>query len=60
MLWTGLSWPPSIRRRNQGPGTGGQGIGEKVTNRQEHKGVLYLNVICQVSISLTHYRKQRS
>lgn len=26
---TGLSWSPSIRGRNQGPGTGGQGVSEK-------------------------------
>jgi hypothetical protein len=26
---TGLSWPSSILGRNQGPGTGGQGVSEK-------------------------------
>ena len=39
--------PPSICGRNQGPSTGGQGVSKKVTNRHEHKGVWYLNVISQ-------------
>jgi hypothetical protein len=38
---------PSISRGNHGPGTGGQGLGDRVTNRHEHKGVLYLNAISQ-------------
>ena len=32
---------------NQSPSTGGQGVGKKVMNRREHKGVLYLNVMSQ-------------
>jgi hypothetical protein len=47
----GMDWPqppppPPIHGRNQGPGTGRQELSKRVTNRHEHKGVLYLSVIC--------------
>jgi hypothetical protein len=47
MPQTGLRWPLTIHGRNQGSGTGGQESVKRVTSRQGHKGVWYLNVICQ-------------
>jgi hypothetical protein len=48
--WTGLSWPCSIRGRNQGSGNRYAGVVEKrVTNTHGQQGrVLYLNVIFQI------------
>jgi hypothetical protein len=50
-VWEGAADRPQLGPQSAGKwgsGTGGQGVGKKwVTNRHEHKGVLYLNVICQ-------------
>jgi hypothetical protein len=56
---------PQSAEEIRGFRTGGQGVGDEkgVTNRQEHKGVWYLNVIClKVSTSLISdfYTKQRN
>jgi hypothetical protein len=50
MLWSGLSQPLNPQE-NRGPSTDGQGVSKKVTNRREHKIVLYLSIMSQ-SISL--------
>jgi hypothetical protein len=60
---TGLSRPPSNRRRNQGSRQVGKELALSGANRHWHRECVYLNVIClRVSTSLTSdfYTKQRN
>ena len=59
LLQKNLNWALDLQENGVPVVIGGQGIGEKgVTNKYEHKGVWYLNVI--VKVRLLYYRKQRN